>query len=314
MLRRKNPLLCCADRSRTSIFLLPILFSVAFSIAVVPRGFANLVTNGDFETGNLTDWTWTADAGSEPQMAPTVVAFNGSSAFRVNPGNDFGEGGPEKGGTLSQPISVELGTTYLVAIQMLAIQDVNSFDGNRDGGTITVSLEDSILHTLDVEELEQAEIVTDSFTVPFEATTTGDVQLEIYFSRQFRNFLPNVFHYLDDVSIIALNPGDMNGDGVVDQFDVNPFVKALTDPVAYEQEFPYLPIQHVGDVSGDGFFDLGDVSHFITLLSPGVSKVSEAPEPSTTLHILLASAWMLIRRRRKQSRWRAICPPAPGGG
>ncbi|MBU0639951.1 MAG: hypothetical protein KKB50_13870 [Planctomycetes bacterium] len=45
--------------------------------------------------------------------------------------------------------------------------------------------------------------------------------------------LPNIWH-------ITWCKGDMNNDGTVNGFDIDPFVMALEDPAEYEDEFPGL--------------------------------------------------------------------------
>jgi len=61
-------------------------------------------------------------------------------------------------------------------------------------------------------------------------------------------------------------PGDMNGDAAVNLGDINPFVLALTNPVAYQQQFPMLDRDVSGDMNGDGQLDLRDINGFVALL------------------------------------------------
>jgi hypothetical protein len=62
-------------------------------------------------------------------------------------------------------------------------------------------------------------------------------------------------------------PGDMNCDGAVNFRDINPFVLALTDPVAWQNQFPGCNIMN-GDINGDGAFNFRDINPFVALLSP----------------------------------------------
>jgi hypothetical protein len=76
---------------------------------------------------------------------------------------------------------------------------------------------------------------------------------------------------IDDVQIIGtplLSPGDMNCDGVVDGFDIQPFVLALTDPDAYESLYPDCNVLN-GDINGDGAVDGFDIQPFVELLTGG---------------------------------------------
>lgn len=59
--------------------------------------------------------------------------------------------------------------------------------------------------------------------------------------------------------------GDMNCDGAVNGFDVDPYVLALTDPDAYEATYPDCNIL-LGDINGDGSVNGFDVDGFVGLL------------------------------------------------
>lgn len=63
--------------------------------------------------------------------------------------------------------------------------------------------------------------------------------------------------------------GDMNNDGAVNNFDIDPFILALSDPAAYVDEFPGLEgsmIYH-GDCDCSGMFNNFDIDTFIALVS-----------------------------------------------
>lgn len=61
-------------------------------------------------------------------------------------------------------------------------------------------------------------------------------------------------------------PGDMNCDGVIDNFDIDPFVLALTDPAAYDAAFPDCD-RDLGDINGDGTLDNFDIDPFVALIT-----------------------------------------------
>ncbi|MGE0481464.1 MAG: LamG-like jellyroll fold domain-containing protein [Phycisphaerae bacterium] len=60
--------------------------------------------------------------------------------------------------------------------------------------------------------------------------------------------------------------GDTNCDGAVDNFDIDPFVLALTDPMAYAAAFPNCDISSA-DVDGDGLVTNFDIDAFVALLT-----------------------------------------------
>lgn len=93
--------------------------------------------------------------------------------------------------------------------------------------------------------------------------------------------------------------GDLNGDNLVTEADVNPFVEALTNRAAYDLHGYGVNADLAGDVNGDGFFNLGDVGAFKSLImSSGAGSAQSVPEPSVLLITMSAIAPLLVRRRR----------------
>ncbi|MBL8877534.1 MAG: hypothetical protein JNG88_00315 [Phycisphaerales bacterium] len=62
--------------------------------------------------------------------------------------------------------------------------------------------------------------------------------------------------------------GDMNCDGEVNNFDIDPFVLALTDPDAYAAQFPNCDAMN-GDTNNDGVLNNFDIDPFVALLTGG---------------------------------------------
>ena len=60
--------------------------------------------------------------------------------------------------------------------------------------------------------------------------------------------------------------GDLNCDGVLNAFDIDPFVLALTDPDGYAAAFPYCD-RNLADVNGDGVINAFDIDPFVELLT-----------------------------------------------
>lgn len=62
--------------------------------------------------------------------------------------------------------------------------------------------------------------------------------------------------------------GDLNCDGTVNNFDIDPFVFALTDSAAYQALFPNCDIL-AADINGDGSVNNFDIDPFVQLLTGG---------------------------------------------
>jgi hypothetical protein len=77
---------------------------------------------------------------------------------------------------------------------------------------------------------------------------------------------------IDDVRVLVEacrnRPGDLNCDGVVNNFDIDPFVLALSQPGAYAAAYPDCPIENA-DIDGDGVVNNFDIDPFVALLAGG---------------------------------------------
>lgn len=60
--------------------------------------------------------------------------------------------------------------------------------------------------------------------------------------------------------------GDLNCDGAVNAFDIDPFVLALTSPAAYQVAFPDCDI-NLADINSDGEINAFDIDPFVELLT-----------------------------------------------
>jgi hypothetical protein len=112
-----------------------------------------------------------------------------------------------------------------------------------DGTSLTTDASGNASFSLDVFA------PTGSFITATADTLTGTSE----FSRALRSYLA----------------GDMDGNGVVNNQDIAPFVQALTDPSAYAAAFPLLSGPAIGDVNDDGTFNNQDIAPFVAALTAG---------------------------------------------
>ena len=61
--------------------------------------------------------------------------------------------------------------------------------------------------------------------------------------------------------------GDLNCDGAVNAFDIEPFLLALFDPEGYLIQYPDCDI-NLADINGDGAVNAFDIEPFLGLLFP----------------------------------------------
>ena len=62
--------------------------------------------------------------------------------------------------------------------------------------------------------------------------------------------------------------GDMDCNQCIDEEDIDPFVLALTDPDAYEAQYPDCHLMNA-DVNGDGYVNFGDINPFSAMFESG---------------------------------------------
>lgn len=70
------------------------------------------------------------------------------------------------------------------------------------------------------------------------------------------------------VSAAPENRGDVNCDGELNNFDIDPFVLALTNPAAYAAVYPTCDIDRA-DINLDGVVNNFDIDPFVTCLTAG---------------------------------------------
>jgi hypothetical protein len=214
---------------------------------------AQIVANGDFETGVLAPWVFTADTNAEPLLIATVDTFLGSQMFRVNPGHD-GSGG-SAGGNLEQEVALQSGVNYTVSGN-LYIENLRTAS-NANGGTITVSIGGQQLHTWTVNSILALAVESDQFSVPFSTAVGGTQTLSLRFTRTFRNSTPSIYHWADNI-VIAGGPTPCypNCDGstiepILNVADFSCFLGkfAAGDPYANCDGSTIEPVLNVADFS-----------------------------------------------------------------
>lgn len=98
--------------------------------------------------------------------------------------------------------------------------------------------------------------------------------------------------FVATVSLVEFVLGDMNGDGVLDNLDIAPFVSALIDPAGYTTAFPALDPDVLGDFDSDGTLTNLDIFGFVDALQTpaALSLINPVPEPAAVAVLLFLLA------------------------
>ncbi len=170
-----------------------------------------LLANGDFETGDLTGWTWTATDYADPTTAPAVGAWSNvnGQGLRVNPGTDSAHSGQgsEQGGSISQSIAMTAGETYHLTGGVLVMEAVEG-SATGDAGRIRLYIDNDLLWDWDLGYLTTGVPMANTFDVYYTPTTSGAHEYRLLFTRIYMSTVPAypgpvVYHYADDLSVMG---------------------------------------------------------------------------------------------------------------
>jgi hypothetical protein len=165
------------------------LIALAFILAASLSAKAdNLVQNGDFSTGDFTDWQ--TQLGNSGDFLTVGYDLPTGSGFQPGYAAEFGAQLPSD--FIQQSISTTSGTTYQLTFSLLTYETPNDFQANLGGTLETDSISGG--HTLDISGTSTDEFNQYSLTFTATSSTTEVI---------LGGYNVNASDYVTDVSVEA---------------------------------------------------------------------------------------------------------------
>lgn len=246
--------------SATSAFALTTAFADNFETDLGWTVQNVQVTDGAWERG--------IPAGNGSRGDPTTDYDGSGSCYLTGnrAGNSDLDGGPTR--LISPTLDLSGGSNWQISYARWFSND----DNDADRLTVEISSNDGASWVL-VESVGNTNgWTTNSFLADNYITPTATVRLRFNATDNPNNSVTEAAVDAILVRIIECTPsfslGDMNCDGAVNNFDIDPFVIALTVPEAYATAYPDCSII-LADVNDDGVVNNFDIDPFVMLLTGG---------------------------------------------
>lgn len=246
--------------SATSAYGLDTAFSDNFETALAWTVDNVQLTDGAWERG--------VPSGDGSRGDPTADYDGSGSCYLTanRPGNSDVDGGPTR--LISPVLDLSGGSNWQISYARWFGND----DNDADRLTVEIS-SDNGANWVPVESVgNTGGWTTNTFVADSFITPTATVRLRFSATDNPNNSVTEAAIDAVQVRTIDCTPsfasGDMNCDGVVNNFDIDPFVLALTNPAGYAAAFPNCSIT-LADINGDGSVNNFDIDPMVLLLTGG---------------------------------------------
>jgi hypothetical protein len=184
---------------------MPLVLVALLAVFAAQAGATNLIQNGNFESGDFTDWTiGTTSGGSWGQGFPIVTGWplGGMNAAEGEVGN-VNPTGTQQGGTLIQTFNSGAGAATL-SFMYAAMGD--GIHTNADGGDFTLLLDGVALNSIDVGSIDADQLISGTLSANANLTA-GTHTLEIDVTRSFLTEFQNTpYQYVTGVDVEGTVP------------------------------------------------------------------------------------------------------------
>lgn len=196
---------------------MPIVLVALLAVFAAQAGATNLIQNGNFQSGDFTDWTiGTTSGGTWGQGFPVVAGWplGGMNAAEGEVGN-VNPTGTQQGGTLTQTFTSGAGAATLSFLYAAMGDGTHT---NADGGDFTLILDGTTLNSVDVGQITADQLITGTLSANVNLSA-GSHTLEIDVTRLYLSSFQNTpYQYVTGVDVEGTpEPGSLilMGSGVL---------------------------------------------------------------------------------------------------
>ena len=176
--------------------LVVLLAALALLAVSAGQADANTITNGDFETGDLTGWTtFTTAGGTVGTGYPQVVSFDTD-----NDGIGNNADTDDEGGGIYQDIVTGAGPITISAD--IAVLLVTTAGDNADGGLFELLFDGAVVDSHDFEDVDM-DVAEYSLLGHIDNISAGSHEVRFRMSRAFLQTGDTPVQYIDDVLVEA---------------------------------------------------------------------------------------------------------------
>ncbi len=184
-----------------------LVFAGLLVVSLITRpASADVLTNGDFQTGTLAGWTvFTTANGTNGTGLPDVVSFNttgggASDAAQFNVGEVVFDS-TQQGGGLSQTFLISAAGPYMLTEDFASQNSIG--EANEDAGTFSILIDGTTVATDSLGEIGANTTLMGSF-VELVNLSAGTHTIETEITREFTSASGETpDEYVDNISLIA---------------------------------------------------------------------------------------------------------------